>query len=158
MTGEKKFYLTKEGLTKIKKEYEELKTAKFAKTAGTESPKILHSEDLSPEYLSFQEDISFLENRLAELDYILKNTEIIRPSQNRKGVIDLGATVHVEVTGQEDQFVLVGSLEADPSVGRISNESPVGKALLGHKVGETVIISSPVKTAYKIKKIEYRLI
>jgi transcription elongation factor GreA len=157
MTGEKKFYLTKEGLAKIKKEYDELKTAKFAKTVGTESPKILHSEDLSPEYISFQEDMSFLENRLAELDYILKNTEIIGLSSSKK-FIDLGATITVEVDGKKDKFVLVGSLEADPFLGKISNESPVGKALLGHKVGEAVAVSSPIKTVYNIRGIKYEKI
>ncbi|MFH1036685.1 MAG: GreA/GreB family elongation factor [Patescibacteria group bacterium] len=156
MTGEKKFYLTKEGLEKIEKEYNNLKEVKLAKTTG-EVPKILHSEDLSQEYLSFQEDMSYLETRLAELEYILKNTELIKSSS--KKFVDLGATVLVEVDGRQcDEFTLVGSLEADPSLGKISNESPVGKALLGHKIGESISVSSPIKTIYKIKKIKYGII
>jgi len=63
----------------------------------------------------------------------------------------------VEVDGQEDEFEIVGSLEANPSIGRISNESPVGKALLGHEVREEIVISSPVKTVYKIKDIKYHV-
>ena len=155
MTQEKKFYLTKEGLEKIKKEYKDLKILKFSKTEG-EIPKIWHSEDLNPEYLAFQEDLSFLETRIAELEHIFKNSELIRfPSGERKKLVNLGARVLVDVEGQSDEFEIVGTLEANPSVGRISNESPVGRSLLGHRVGEEIVVSSPIKTIYKIKKIRY---
>ncbi len=155
MLEEKRFYLTKEGLERIKKEYQALKALKLAKTRG-ESPKVLHSEDLNPEYLAFQEDISFLESRIMELENIIKNTALISlPDKGKQNIINLGATVLVEVNGQTDEFTLVGSLEANPSLGKISSQSPVGHALLGKKVGDEVIISSPVKTVYKIKKIKY---
>jgi transcription elongation factor GreA len=154
---EKKFYLTKEGLERIEKEYEALKELKLAKTKG-ESPKVMHSEDLNPEYLAFQEDIDFLELRIIELENIIKNSELIRlPRREKQNVVDLGAQVTVEVDGQKDQFTLVGSLEANPSVGKISDESPVGKALLGHKVGDAVVVSSPIQTIYRIKKVKYHL-
>ncbi len=157
MTEEKKFYLTIEGLERVKKEYKDLKELKLAKTKG-ESPKILHSEDLNPEYLAFQEDLSFLEIRVAELENILKNADLIKPpSRGKQNIVNLGATVLVEVDGQNDEFTLVGSLEANPSIGRISNESPVGMALLGHRAGDEVLVSSPIKTTYKIKKIKYRI-
>ena len=152
---EKKFYLTKEGLEKIKKEYRDLKNLKLSKTKG-EIPKIWHSEDLNPEYLSFQEDLSFLETRIAELKNILKNVKLIKPPpKERQNVVDLGAQVIVEVDGQTDEFTIVGTLEANPSLGKISNESPVGRSLLGHRVGDKILISSPIKTIYKIKKIKY---
>jgi len=152
---EKKFYLTKEGLEKIKKEYEDLRKLKLSKTRG-EIPKIWHSEDLNPEYLAFQEDLSFLEARLIELEHILKNVEIIKlPLGEKRNVVDLGARVLVEVDGQSDEFTIVGTLEANPAIGKISNESPVGRALLGHKVGDAVVVSSPIQTVYKIKKIKY---
>ena len=158
MTTEKKFYLTKEGLDRAQKEYKNLKALKLAKTRG-ESPKILHSEDLNPEYLAFQEDLSFLESRMVELEHILKNVAPIKsPLKKQQKVIDLGATVTVAVDGQEDEFTLVGSLEANPTVGKISNESPVGKALLGHKIGDEVMVSSPIKTNYKIRKISYKTV
>jgi len=150
-----KFYLTKIGLEKVKNEYENLKQIKLAKTRG-ESPKIWHSEDLNPEYLTFQEDLSFLEARLAELENILKNVELIKiPPKQRQNIIDLGAKVLVESDGQSDEFEIIGTLEANPSLGKISNESPVGKALLGHRIGDIVVLSSPNKTIYKIKKIKY---
>jgi len=155
MSEIKKFYLTKEGLEKIKKEYRNLRSLRLAKTKG-EAPKIFESEDLNPEYLSFQEDLSFLESRIVELEYILKNTLLIRPpAGKRQNIIDLGAKVTVEVSNQIDEFTIVGSLEADPALGKISNESPVGQALLGHRKGEEISVSSPIETIYKIRKIRY---
>jgi len=152
---DKKFYLTKEGLGKIQKEYQDLKNLKLAKTRG-EIPKIWHSEDINPEYLSFWEDLSFLETRIAELENILKNAELIwPPPKEKQNIVNLGATVLIEVDGQKDEFTIVGSLEANPSVGKISNESPVGRALLGHRAGDEVLVSSPIKTTYKIRKIKY---
>jgi transcription elongation factor GreA len=152
---DKKFYLTKAGLEKLKKEYQMLKALKLAKLKG-ETPKILHSDEMSVEYLAFKEDMDLLESRLLELEYILKNFILIKkPPKEKQDTVCLGATVVVEVDGQIDEFQIVGTLETNPALGKISNESPVGKALLGHKVGDEVIVSSPVNTVYKIKKIKY---
>ena len=158
MPEEKNFYLTKEGLEKIKKEYKILKSLKLAKTKG-ESPKILHSEDLNPEYFAFQEDLSFLEAKLTELEGIFKNINLIKPPPKEKQkFVNLGATVTLkEINGQINEFTIVGTLEANPSIGKISNESPVGKVLLGRKIGEEVVITSPIRVVYKIKKIKYNL-
>jgi transcription elongation factor GreA len=157
MTDDKKFYLTLDSLKKLKKEYQALKAIRNAKTKG-EAPKVFESEDLNPEFVSFQEDVNFLDVRLAELENILKNVELIKiPKKEKQNVVNLGATVLVEVDdGQKDEFTIVGSLEANPSLGRISNDSPVGRSLMGRKTGDKVVISSPVKTIYKIKKIEYK--
>ncbi|MBA7705246.1 Transcription elongation factor GreA [subsurface metagenome] len=155
MPEEKIFYLTKEGLQRIKKEHQDLEELKLAKTKG-ESPKVIYSDELNPEYTAFQEDLGFLESRLSELEHILKNSQLIKPpSKEKQKTIQLGATVLVSVDDQNDEFTIVGHLEANPSIGRISNESPVGQALLGHRMGDKVVISSPVKTTYKIKKIRY---
>lgn len=152
------FYLTKKGLEKIKKEYEILKEIRLAKTRG-EIPKVLESEDLNPEYLSFREDLNLLEMRISEIENVLKNVKLIKiPPKNRRNVVEIGAKVLVEVDKKaQDEFEIVGTLEANPLLGRISNESPVGKALLGSKVGDEVIVSSPIKSLYKIKKIKYEL-
>jgi len=156
MTQEEKFYLTEEGLEKIKKEFEDLKNLKLSKTKG-EIPKIWHSEELNSEYLSFQEDLSFLESRIIELEHILKNAQLIKlPPKEKRNIIQLGAKVLVEVDGQKDELEIVGTLEANPTAGKISNESPVGRVLLGHKAGDVVLVSSPIKTTYKIKKIKYQ--
>jgi len=154
----KKFYLTKKGLERIEKEYKDLKKIKLAKIKG-ESPKIWHSEDLNPEYLAFREDLSFLESRLADLEYILKNAELISlPPKEKRNIVDLGATVTLEeADGKINEFMIVGTLEANPNEGKISSESPVGKSLFGKKIGDEIIITSPIKVVYKIKKIKYRL-
>lgn len=158
MLEDQKIYLTKEGLEKLKKEHQTLKELKFSKTSGEESPKILHSEDLNPEYLAFQEDLNFLEVRIMDLENILKNAELIQnPSKENQRSVNMGATVSVEVDGITDEFTIVSSLEANPSIGKISNESPVGKALLNHKIGDNVVISSSIKTIYNIKKIKYNI-
>jgi len=151
-----KFYLTKEGLARIEKEYQDLKNLRMTKVKG-ESPPILHSEDLNPEYLLFQEDLNFLEARIAELEFILKNAELIKiPPKEKQNVVDLGATVTLEESdGQINEFMIVGTLEANPGEGKISAQSPVGKAILGQKIGNEIMITSPIKVVYRIKKIKY---
>jgi transcription elongation factor GreA len=149
------FYLTKEGLTDLKKQYEVLKRIRSAKTKGG-VPEIWESEDLSSEYLSFQEDMTLLEKRIVEIEDILKNVALIKPPlKKNRNVVGLGATVSLEIDGDKDEFTIFGTLEANPSLGRISNESPVGISLLGHKIGDEIPVSSSVKTVYKIKKIKY---
>lgn len=153
---EDKYYLTEEGLEKIKKDYESLLEFRKAKTTD-EVPSIWHSEDVNPEYLSFQEDMSVLEARLTEYENILKNVEIIGlPSKDKRDAVFFGAKVSVEIdNGEIDEYEIVGTLEANPSLGKISNESPVGRAMLGLRVGEEVAVSSPKKTIFRVKKITY---
>lgn len=154
-TESQKFYLTKEGLKELKKEYEDLKKIRIAKTKD-EAPSILESEDINPEYLSFKEDIDLLESRLLDLENILKHAEIIKKPKGKKAeLIDLGATVDIEINGKENEFTLVGTFEANPELGKISNESPVGRALIGRKAGDEVEVSFPVKRRYKIRKVKY---
>jgi transcription elongation GreA/GreB family factor len=154
----KKYYLTKEGLEKLKKEYERLKELRLQKIKG-ERPQILHSDDLNPEYFIFQQDFDQLELRLAEVKEVLENSElIVPPPKEEQNKVYLGATVTLEEEdGQINEFMIVSSLEANPSEGKISSESPVGKALLGKKIGDKVLITSPIKVIYKIKKIKYEL-
>jgi len=133
-----KIYLTSQGLEKFKKEHERLLE--------------LRENDEDPE------NLILLNQRFEELNTILKTYELIKiPPKNRRHIVNLGATVVVELGEQVDEFMIVGTLEANPSLGRISNESPVGRALLGRKAGEEAIISSAVKTIYKIREIKYEL-
>jgi len=152
------FYITKGKLQELKKEYEELSDFERKKALGQEAPKILESEDLNPEFVSFQEDIGFLRSRIDELKNILEHHELIKnPAKEKQGIIGVGAKVKIDVGGQRDEFVIMGTLEANPALGKISNESPVGKALLGHKVGDEVVVFSPVEIKYKIKNIKYEI-
>lgn len=155
--AEKTFYITKQKFEELKNEYKSLLAIEFKKTKG-DIPKIFESEDLNPEYLNFQEDLSFLRSRIGELENILKNYEIIKtPPKNKQILVGLGAKVTVAVEGEKDELTVVGTLEANPSLGKISNESPVGRALVDHKVGDEVIVSSPIKVSYKILKIKYNI-
>lgn len=149
----KKYQLTQEGLAKIKKELADLIKARKAQTKG-EIPEVLHSEELNPEYLDFREKIQFLEKRISKLEDVVKHSEIIRTPKDKKKV-QPGAKIIVETDGQEDEFMIVGPFEADPARGKISYESLVGNALLGHKQGEEVKISARIEVSYKIKEIEY---
>ncbi len=154
---ERIYYITKEKLKELKNEQEELIGLERKKNNG-EAPKIFESEDINPEFISFQEDLSFLKSRISELNNILEHYELIKkPKKIQQNFIGLGAKVMVTVDGKRDEFTIVGTLEANPALGKISNESPVGKVLLGHKAGDEVVISSPVKTKYKIKQIKYEI-
>jgi len=154
-----KFYVTKEGLEKLRKEYKTLIEIRDLK-AKDNLPEFLHSDELNPEYAAFQEDLTFLNQRIIDLEAIFKNYELIKiPSKEKQNVVDLGATVTLEdKSGQINEFTIVGILESNPSLGKISNESPVGKVLLGHKVNDEVVITSPIRVVYKIKKIKYHFL
>jgi len=154
----KTFYITKAKLQELKKEHEELLEFERRKMVGQEAPKIFESEDINPEFISFQEDIGFLRSRINEVKNILDHYELIKaPSNAEQKIVGLGAKIKIEVDGKKDEFLIVGTLEANPVLGKISNESPVGRALLGHKVGDQITIPSPVKTIYKIKDIKYQV-
>ena len=152
-----KHYLTKKGLKRIQKEYEKLLSFRETKTRG-ETPAIWHSEDVNPEYLAFQEDMGLLEARLLEYENILGSVEIVKiPPKRQQGEIMIGATVTLQEvgSGQINEYTLLGTLEANPAEGKISSNSPVGQALLGKKVQEEVVISSPIRVVYKVTKIVY---
>lgn len=155
---QKVFYLTKEKLDELKREYEDLVSFEHRQIIEQEAPKILESEDLNSEFVAYQENMDFLRSRIQDLRNILDNYQLIKkPPKEKQILVDLGAKVKIEIAGKQDEFTIVGSLEANPELGRISNESPVGQALLGHKIGDEVIVSSPVKTTYKIKNIKYEI-
>lgn len=156
--NQSKIYLTKEGLKKLQKEYESLEKIRLAKIKS-DAPKAWQSEDLNSEYLSFQEDLSFFETRIQKLEYVLKNAEIIKaPPKDMKDVVGIGATVTLrDDDGQINEFMIVSAFEANPGEGKISSDSPVGKALLGRKIEEETLITSPISVRYKIKKIKYQI-
>ncbi|MBU2539679.1 GreA/GreB family elongation factor [Patescibacteria group bacterium] len=152
---EKIFYITKEKFGELKKEYEDLLIVELNKTKG-DTPKPFESEDINPEYVNFQEDMESLRLRINDLGNILKSYEIIKKSSSEKqNSIGLGSAVTLEINGRKDEFVIVGTLEANPALGKISNESPVGSALLGHRVGDKITIFTPIKKTYTVKRIKY---
>lgn len=152
----KVFYITKGKLEELKKEYENLVVFERSKTISQEAPRILESEDINPEFISYHEDMDALRLRIGELKNILENYQLIKnPAKEKRNIVNVGAKVKIDINGRNDEFTIVGTLEANPALGKISNESPVGQALLGHKVGDEVIVSFPAKKIYKIKDIKY---
>ncbi len=157
MVEEGKIYLTKEGLKRLEQEYRLLKKKKEIKTKD-EAPTNVSSQGFDSEFSTFQEDLGLLEARAEELENIFKNyVSIVPPPKYNRKTIFIGATVTLEVGGQIDEFTIVGSLEANPTLGKISNESMVGKLLLGHKVGDQVKVESGRVVIYRIQKIRYKL-
>ena len=154
---EEKYYVTKHGFKKIEKDYQSLLEFKKKKATGDEVPSSWHSEEVNPEYLSFQEDMSLLEAKLGEFENILKNIEIIHPPKGKeRQQIRLGATITVDLGGEIDEFTIVGTLEADPLQKKISNKSPLGAGLLGAKIGDMVKVKTKlVNHDCKILKIAY---
>ena len=152
-----KFYLSKEGLARVKEEHRKLIEFKKGKIRG-EVPALLHSEDVNPEYLAFQEDLSILESRLAEYEEILKNAELTTlPPKEKRGEVHLGAKVKIDLGGEVDEFTIVGTLETNPLEKKISNLSPLGSGLLGAKVGDVIKIKTAlVNHDCRILKISYR--
>lgn len=150
----KTYYLTREGLEKIETEYEDLKNLYRREILG-EAPSMLEGDSLNPEFSSFQENIELLEQRIEELNHILKNHILIsKPPKKEQDRVDIGAKVILKNgSSKEEEYKIVGTLEADPFTGKISNESPLGTSFIGKKVGETISFNNDRK--YKILKIQY---
>ena len=148
-----KIYLTSEGFEKLKKEYHHLVSEK-RKEVSARIAKAREYGDISEnsEYDTAREEQSFVEGRIIELEEILRNHKVIE-TVGKSGAVQIGSKVKVDVNGEADEFVIVSSVEADPMQGKISNESPVGKALIGAKVGDVVTVASTIKATYRILEI-----
>ena len=150
-------FLTAEGAAKLKAELHELTTVKRVELAARLRDAIKMG-DLSEnaDYIMAKEDQAFLEGRIQELEAILRSATIIDNHDSVEGVVSMGKTVTVQEKGEDPEtFTLVGAREANPRAGKISNESPLGKALLGKKVGETVKAETPAGVIqFKIIKVE----
>lgn len=149
------FFLTQEGLTKLKKEHEEL-TNKKRPLAVDRLSRAREFGDLTEnsEYFAARDDLMFIDDRIAELENILKKVKVIKPKPNCQFVM-IGSTVIVEHEEEIREFIITGTLEADPAQGRISDESPVGRALLNAKAGDSVEVNSPLfKAVYKVLEIK----
>lgn len=149
-------YLTAEGIEKVKTELEYLITQKRPEIAQRLRSAI-EMGDLSEnaDYSSAKEDQAFMEGRILELEHILKNVVVIEEKSSGDQV-EIGSEVVVREEGYDDEetFFIVGSKEADPDQGKISYESPIGKALIKHRVGEIVRVVTPAgDTNFKIIKI-----
>ena len=152
MTQQRDVPITAEGLAQVRQELEVL--------VGTRRPEIVakikaarEHGDLSEnfEYHAARNEQSFIETRIRELEAIVKNHVIIE-SRASNGRVDLLSTVTFAEEGEPDEtYRIVGSTEADPSAGRVSFESAIGRALMGHKVGDEVVVQTPSGGRYSVR-------
>ncbi|KWW14019.1 MULTISPECIES: transcription elongation factor GreA [Bacillaceae] len=146
MAIEKEYPMTKEGKLKLEQELEQLKTVKRKEVV--ERIKIARSfGDLSEnsEYDSAKEEQAFVEGRITTIENMIRNAKIIEGDDSNTDTVSLGKTVtFVELpNGDEETYSIVGSVEADPFEGKISNDSPIAKSLMGKRVGDKVSIMTP---------------
>lgn len=150
-------YLTYEGAQSLREELERLKGPERDELAKRLRSAI-QMGDLSEnaDYHAAKEYQAFLEGKIQELEFVLKNAVIIEEMEENRGVVTLGSQVTIQEDGSSpEKYHLVGAKEADPGNGRISNESPFGAALLGGQEGQEVVAKTPAgQVRLKILKIE----
>ena len=149
MNSGKPHLLTEEGLTRLTAELERLRTTGREEIADRLHNAFQDGQDddfvENAELEAARNELSFLEGRIQELEDILKNYQLIVETADPHESVRIGDWVTVVEQGydEEERYHLVGAAEADPVEGRISNESPLGKALLGARIGETVRVNAP---------------
>lgn len=138
-------YVTPRGIIKIEAELEYLKTVKHPDVVERVHDAMAGGDGLdNTEYINVQEELALVNGRIRDLEYILKHAELIQPGEV-DGIIHLGSTIVIQEAGSEEieTYELVGPAEANPCDGLISNQSPLGRALLNHTVGDDVEIQAP---------------
>jgi transcription elongation factor GreA len=155
--NDKELVLTREGLQKLEEELDDLKTV-HRREVNERIRQAKEFGDISEnaEYEDAKQEQAFVEGRILKVESMIRNARIIDASLYNSDEVHLGATVKVKdsKTGQSHEFTIVGSTEADPVNHRLSNESPLGSALMGKKKGETVAVTTPRGIAsYKVEAI-----
>ncbi|HSH18011.1 MAG TPA: transcription elongation factor GreA [Candidatus Saccharimonadales bacterium] len=150
----KLFHLTEEGVAELKAELENLINSRADVAERIKTAREFGDLSENAEYQVARQEQEKNEARIAELEHIIANVDIIK-STGSAGKVRLGSKVTLEGQGgKKKEFQIVGTVEADPLEGKISDESPIGQALMGKKVGEEVEIKTPAETTtYKIVSI-----
>lgn len=153
--AKKDFYLTSAGITKLKEELDDLIANQRPKIAGRlKEAKEYGDLSENAQWDDAKDQQAFIEGRISEIENILKHSVMIEQPKN-KDTVGLGSVVHVEVEDGVQEYTIVGSPEANPEEGKISNESPIGMALIGCKKGDQVEVDVPAgKMTFKIKHIK----
>jgi transcription elongation factor GreA len=150
----KQFHLTPDGVAELNAELAELISQRGEVAEKIKSAREFGDLSENAEYATARQEQERSENRISEIEHILQNVEVIKkPKGDSK--VRLGSEVKLKsADGKSKAYSVVGTVEADPSEGKISDESPIGQALLGKKVGENVEIVTPVETtSYKVVSI-----
>lgn len=151
----KSVYLTSEGLSDAKKELLYLKNEKKLEVAERiQNAREDGGTNENSEYEAALEEQTMLENRINELEKVIHSARVIK-DEVKSDIVTIGSTIKVEMDGVIDEFTIVGRVEANPAKKKISNESPVGAALLGAKKGEVVDVATPI-VRYKAKVLEIK--
>lgn len=137
------YYLTKGGLKKLEAEFEHLKERRIKVSGRIEEAIKMGDLSENAEYSDAKDEQGFIEGRIAEVKVILRNYEIIKKDKKAKDEVVIGCTVEAICDGEKRTFTIVGIEEADPSKGFISHLSPIGKAFVGGKKGDTVDVETP---------------
>lgn len=156
MADEKKVFLTAKGFTEIEEELDELKRVKRPEIIkAIKEARALGDLSENTEYHSAREEQAVIEGRIQELEYMIDHAEIISEVASDK--VKIGSTVVIRYDGEDDteEYKIVGSTEADPFENKISNESPIAKALMGKKKGSKVTVESP-NGKYDIELVEIK--
>ncbi len=152
---QKSTYVTSKGLLEAQAELDYLKNTRRKEVAlRLQSAREFGDLSENSEYDAALDEQNLLENQIAELEGLLKGAQVIKSTAKSDFVV-IGSTVTIEMDGEVDEFTIVGRIEADPSKKKISNESPVGSALLGAKPGEVVEVTTPI-VRYKCKVLEIK--
>jgi len=136
-------YVSRAGLEELKAELERLLGERKDITERIKEARELGDLSENAEYTEAKNKQSFVEGRIAEIETILKVAKVIDENNKANGRVSLGSHVKVKVAGDLREYDITGSNEASPLQGRISNESPIGQALMGHKKGDSVDIATP---------------
>lgn len=152
---DKTHYITQEGLDKLEAELHELKTIKRPDVVKKiEVAKEFGDLSENAEYQFAKEELAFIDGRLSQLDESIHNAVIIEKG-GEAGLVHIGSTVVAKGGEKEITYRIVGADEADPKAGLISNESPMGKAFIGKRVGEAITVSTPSgEVVYEIVRVE----
>ncbi len=156
---DKKIYFTKEGLAALKKEHDELtKVRRPGVLERVSQARSMGDLSENAEYVAAREELSFIDGRIDELEELLRQASIIHEGGKKgsaKTPVKLGSKVTLAIGGKKENFMVVGEWEADPAAKKISHQSPLGKALLGKKVGEKAEVEAPAgKILYTITEVK----
>jgi transcription elongation factor GreA len=152
---DKPVLITRQGLQKLEDELQELVTVRRTEIAE----RIRAARDFgdiaeNAEYTEAKNEQSLVEGRILTLEAMIRNAVLIEEGERARGVVGVGASVKVRSEDGDESYAIVGPAEADPLAGRISNESPMGRALLGHRAGDEVEWTSPTGTIGRVKIVK----
>jgi transcription elongation factor GreA len=147
-------FLTREGFQKLQEELDFLRTTRRQEIANRLHEAMEGGELIeNAEYEDAKNEQAFVEGKIKELEILLATARVISEDENRE-TIQVGTTVTIREEGSNDEtYTIVGAAEANPRAGKISNESPLGRALLNHKAGETVTVEAPAGS-FKVKIVK----